>query len=305
MRKGEIHVYSVNWLFADLQVKVNPDTVTEGQRVTLTCSTTCTLTGSPAFTWYRNGSPLSLTNQRLQFPASIEDAGKYSCAVKGYEDIGTPAVALNVRYRPKNTALSVSSPSEMLEGSSVTLTCSSDASPPVQSYTLFKDNRAVNSRTKSGQRYGIKKIEPWDAGEYFCEAANEIGTDRSPHIHLKVLCLKVEINSDSVREGEMVTLTCKNTCTNSANGSTFIWYKNGQLLSNGVNQNHNFIARSEDAGSYSCGVGYNTHLSSNAVLLSVKCGVSQKVGRMFARVGYSALDFQTTMLRLRHSSTPE
>ncbi|KAJ8245000.1 hypothetical protein COCON_G00236530 [Conger conger] len=33
-----------------LQVRMNPGSVTEGQSVTLTCKTTCTLTGSPVFT---------------------------------------------------------------------------------------------------------------------------------------------------------------------------------------------------------------------------------------------------------------
>ncbi|KAG5855771.1 hypothetical protein ANANG_G00000080, partial [Anguilla anguilla] len=74
---------------------VYPDTVTEGQSVRLTCSTTCTLTGSPAFIWYRDGSPLSFTDQSHQFTASSEDRGSYTCAVKGYE-LRSPAVALNV-----------------------------------------------------------------------------------------------------------------------------------------------------------------------------------------------------------------
>ncbi|KAJ8332898.1 hypothetical protein SKAU_G00417940 [Synaphobranchus kaupii] len=177
----------IKQLRENLQAKVNHGTVTEGQRVTLTCSTTCTLTGSPAFTWYRNGSPLSFTNQKHLFTASIEDAGKYSCAVKGYEDLPSPAVALHVRYRPKNTSVSVSSSGAIEEGSSVTLTCSSDANPPVQRYTWFKNNRAVFSERGSGWSYAIKQIKYWGAGEYFCEATNEIGTDRSPHIHLKVL----------------------------------------------------------------------------------------------------------------------
>ncbi|KAJ8262670.1 hypothetical protein COCON_G00151270 [Conger conger] len=80
-----------------LQVRVNPGSVTEGQSVTLTCNTTCTLTGSPVFTWYRNGSPLSFTTQRHQLTASSEDGGTYSCAVKGSELLPSPAVALTVK----------------------------------------------------------------------------------------------------------------------------------------------------------------------------------------------------------------
>ncbi|KAJ8287459.1 hypothetical protein COCON_G00001180 [Conger conger] len=79
-----------------LQVRVNPGSVTEGQSVTLTCSTTCTLTGSPAFTWYRDGSPLSFTTQTHQLTASSEDGGTYSCAVNGSELLPSPAVALTV-----------------------------------------------------------------------------------------------------------------------------------------------------------------------------------------------------------------
>ncbi|KAJ8247237.1 hypothetical protein COCON_G00234380, partial [Conger conger] len=79
-----------------LQVRVNPGSVTEGQSVTLTCNTTCTLTGSPVFTWYRNGSPLSFTTQRHQLTASSEDGGTYSCAVNGSELLPSPAVALTV-----------------------------------------------------------------------------------------------------------------------------------------------------------------------------------------------------------------
>ncbi|KAJ8287625.1 hypothetical protein COCON_G00002840 [Conger conger] len=89
-----------------LQVIMYPDTVTEGQSVTLNCSTTCNLTGRPAFTWYRDGSPLSFTTQTHQLTASSEDGGRYSCVVKGYEDLPSPAVALSVNYSPKDTSVS-------------------------------------------------------------------------------------------------------------------------------------------------------------------------------------------------------
>ncbi|KAG9335397.1 hypothetical protein JZ751_004718, partial [Albula glossodonta] len=79
-----------------LQVTVDPDTVTEGQSVTLTCRTTCALTGSPAFIWYKNNQSLSFTSQEHQITASSGDAGSYSCAVRGYENLPSPAVTLIV-----------------------------------------------------------------------------------------------------------------------------------------------------------------------------------------------------------------
>ncbi|XP_041641753.1 uncharacterized protein LOC121508752 isoform X2 [Cheilinus undulatus] len=80
---------------ADLQVKVIP--ATEGQKVTLMCSTSCPLTESPsAYIWYKNGEFLyedwSPWYQEL---VSSDRESRYSCAVKGYEDFRAPEVSVN------------------------------------------------------------------------------------------------------------------------------------------------------------------------------------------------------------------
>uniref|UniRef100_A0A671TED3 Ig-like domain-containing protein n=1 Tax=Sparus aurata TaxID=8175 RepID=A0A671TED3_SPAAU len=58
--------------------------VTEGQRVTLTCSTSCPLNTN--YTWTFNSRPLNLPeNQNKQLvldPVGSQHAGNYSCAVK-------------------------------------------------------------------------------------------------------------------------------------------------------------------------------------------------------------------------------
>uniref|UniRef100_A0A8C8HHC9 Ig-like domain-containing protein n=1 Tax=Oncorhynchus tshawytscha TaxID=74940 RepID=A0A8C8HHC9_ONCTS len=147
-----------------LQVKVTP--AAEGQK-TLTCITTCTLTDNPTYIWYKNG-------QRLDEPTSQQyssntlvvlghSVDSYSCAVEHHEDLHSPAV-----YAPKNTSVSVSPSGEIVEGSSVTLTCSSDANPPVDKYTWYKKN--VTSPKASGQSYIITNIISEDRGEYYCEA---------------------------------------------------------------------------------------------------------------------------------------
>ncbi|XP_040892288.1 uncharacterized protein LOC121180730 [Toxotes jaculatrix] len=80
---------------ADLQVKVIP--TTEGQKVTLMCSTSCPLTENPeAYIWYKNGELLyedwSPWYQEL---VSSEEAVRYSCAIKGYEDLRAPEVSVD------------------------------------------------------------------------------------------------------------------------------------------------------------------------------------------------------------------
>nr|XP_046220015.1 B-cell receptor CD22-like [Oncorhynchus gorbuscha] len=120
--------------------------VTEGQPVTLTCSTTCTLTDNPnpTYIWKKN-------RQRLTNPKT--------------------------KNGPKRVSVSVSPSGKIVEGSSVTLTCSSDANPPVDKYTWYKKN--VTSPKASGQSYSITNISSEDSGECYCEAENTIGAQIS------------------------------------------------------------------------------------------------------------------------------
>ncbi|XP_036804984.1 B-cell receptor CD22 [Oncorhynchus mykiss] len=145
----------------DLQVKVT----TTWWLMTLTCSTTCTLTGNPTYIWYRNSTIVQGASSP-SYSLYLKTEDSFYCAVK---DINSPAV-----YGPKNTSVSVSPSGEIVEGSSVTLTCSSDANPPVDKYTWYKKN--VTSPKASGQSYSITNILSEDRGEYYCEAQNTIGS---------------------------------------------------------------------------------------------------------------------------------
>ncbi|KAL1005628.1 hypothetical protein UPYG_G00061550 [Umbra pygmaea] len=69
-------------------------TVTEGDRVTLNCITTCNLIGS-TYIWYKNGQFINNTRLYLN-PVSSMDAGNYSCAVKGFDDLRSPEETLTV-----------------------------------------------------------------------------------------------------------------------------------------------------------------------------------------------------------------
>ncbi|XP_041960782.1 HEPACAM family member 2-like [Alosa sapidissima] len=96
----------------DLQVWAPLDTVKEGDKVTHTCNTTCTLSNDPTFIWYKNGQPVTYKhttrdNKLHLNPASSEDTGNYSCAVKKYESLSSTAVSLNVRSIKMGTMLFV------------------------------------------------------------------------------------------------------------------------------------------------------------------------------------------------------
>ncbi|XP_039469923.1 B-cell receptor CD22-like [Oreochromis aureus] len=89
-------------IVTELRVKMSPSAVvTEGQRVTLTCSTSCPLTDNTNYIWYLISQPLTLTeaqNKHLILnPVSREDAGSYSCAVKTNKDISSAPKTLTVQ----------------------------------------------------------------------------------------------------------------------------------------------------------------------------------------------------------------
>ncbi|XP_078131442.1 B-cell receptor CD22-like isoform X2 [Sander vitreus] len=85
--KIELHV-------TDLQVKVIP--ATEGQTMTLMCSTSCPLTENPAvYIWYKNREFLYQDSPWYQQLVSSEKGVRYSCAIKGYEDLRAPRVSVD------------------------------------------------------------------------------------------------------------------------------------------------------------------------------------------------------------------
>ncbi|KAL6482139.1 hypothetical protein MHYP_G00102190 [Metynnis hypsauchen] len=164
----------------ELHVKA-PEEVREGETADLTCNTTCSLT-DPTVIWYKDGRPLTtktIENNQLHLQTvSSEDAGSYSCAVRGSQHLRSTAHSLRVRYPPKNVSVSISS------GFSVNLTCSSDGNPPVKIYTWFKEGGT--SPVGSGHSYS-----PLQSGSYYCEAQNQHGAQRSDLV-------PVDLNGHSV-----------------------------------------------------------------------------------------------------------
>ena len=71
---------------------------------------------------------------------------------------------------------------EIVEFSSVTLTCSSDANPAAN-YTWYKNQTLVSEEPQ----LVFSSIQSSDSGEYHCTAENVLGT-RSENIHINVKC---------------------------------------------------------------------------------------------------------------------
>ncbi|XP_058632749.1 sialoadhesin-like isoform X3 [Onychostoma macrolepis] len=266
---------SVKWLgrpgvtltVTDLQVE-SPERVTEGDSVRLTCKSSCALTDGATFIWYRNSQPLTerrdRNNQLLLQSVRREDAGRYSCALHGHTYI-SPAVYLSVTYAPKSVSVSISPSGEIVEGDSVTLSCSSDSNPPAE-ISWFKGGTFVGS----GRIYSISKISSDHSGEYKCKSRNEHGEKYSDAVTLNVMYpprnASVSITgSGEIVEGDSVTLICSSDSNPPA--LNFIWFKENQ--SSGVGSGQSFSAL--QSGRFYC-EAHNQHGSqrSDAVTVTVK-----------------------------------
>ncbi|KAI4879652.1 hypothetical protein NFI96_026719, partial [Prochilodus magdalenae] len=213
--KGYENLHSPAVCVSDLQVKVEGPAVTEseGQTLTLTCTSTCT-PSNPTYIWYRNGQPVSGCNSASCSVSVVSEAVSYSCAVTG-SGLRSPPV-----YSPRNTRAVIQSSGQMVEGGSVTLTCSSDANPPVLTYRWFNQGSDVELGT--GQNYTITSISSQHSGPYYCTAQNQLGQNRSGPSRLDVL---YSPRTPSVSEAEFngsVTLVC---VSDSNPASSYTWFR--------------------------------------------------------------------------------
>ncbi|KAL6482244.1 hypothetical protein MHYP_G00103240 [Metynnis hypsauchen] len=246
-----------------------PGEVTEGETADLTCKTTCSLT-DPTFIWYKDGRPLTtktIKNNQLHLQTvSSEDTGSYSCAGRGSQHLRSTAHRLRVRYPPKRVSVSISPSGEIVEGSSVTLTCSSDGNPPVKIYSWFKGSTSVGE----GKTYSFPNIRSEHSGEYTCQSRNDHGEGRSTAVHLNVLYPPKRVSVSISPSGEVVEGTSVNlTCSSDGNPPVkiYTWFKGSASVGEGEIYSIPNI-RSEDSGEYTC-QSWNHHGERNSTAVQI------------------------------------
>ncbi|XP_047431909.1 carcinoembryonic antigen-related cell adhesion molecule 1-like [Mugil cephalus] len=141
----------------------------------LKCLSSCSPADHVSYVWFKNKQEIS--KQQLSTVAVNFSPGDIvSCALRGHEDHQSPSV-----YRPKLPSVSVTPSAEIMEFSSVTVTCSSDANPAAN-YTWYKDKTLVGEEPQ----LVFSSIQSSDSGEYHCTAENVLGTRSSENIHINV-----------------------------------------------------------------------------------------------------------------------
>ncbi|XP_016890597.1 B-cell receptor CD22-like isoform X2 [Cynoglossus semilaevis] len=146
----------------------------EGSSVTLTCSSDA----NPAanYIWYKeNINSLHLLSEGPQHvlrSIQTSDSGQYQCRAQNMLGTSFHWVTIDVNYAPRTPSVSVSPPGQIMEGSSVTLTCSSDANPAAN-YTWYKEN--INTVISTEQNFTITNVTTEHGGNYQCEVQNRVG----------------------------------------------------------------------------------------------------------------------------------
>ncbi|XP_071360036.1 B-cell receptor CD22-like isoform X6 [Trachinotus anak] len=235
-------------------VSVSPSgEIVEGSSVTLTCSSDA----NPAakYTWYKENQTLLQGPEGVYHFSSIsfEDRGIYHCKSENqFGHINSSTVSVDVQYRPKLPSVAVSPSGEVVEGSSVNLTCSSDANPAAN-YTWYKENQTLLQGPEGV--YHFTSISSKDTGFYCCKCENQYGKINSSSLHVDVQYAPKTTSSSvspsgEIVEGSSVTLTCSSDANPAAN---YTWYKENQTLPQGPERVYHFSSiSSEDRGIYHC-----------------------------------------------------
>ncbi|XP_020832651.1 B-cell receptor CD22 isoform X1 [Phascolarctos cinereus] len=247
-----------------------PPRLQELQEVTVTCCLNYSCPGYPvSLLWFLDGQKVPaqvensivqtekvLTESKFRFrPSWTHHGKKLSCQVWHTDEqrLSEKIVWLDVKHTPKIT-IEASPHLEVKEEGSVTLRCMVRSSnPKVQgSFLWFKDKENVQNQDEI---LTLSEVNWQQAGNYHCEADNEMGRGRSEPVHLQVLYspkLSRVLPADiSVRENRTVELMCATVA--SPPPTSYTWYQDEKLLLGETKQNLSFQGvNRQQSGLYSC-----------------------------------------------------
>ncbi|XP_047433428.1 uncharacterized protein LOC125003504 [Mugil cephalus] len=129
----------------------------------LKCLSSCSPAGR-LYVWFKNQQRIR-TQQTSTLTDNFSPGDTVSCAFSGHEDYRSPSV-----YPSKLPSVSVSPTGEIVEGSSVTLTCRNDANPAANN-TWYKGNQTLP--LGPGGIYHFTSISSEDRGIYYCKSEDQ------------------------------------------------------------------------------------------------------------------------------------
>ncbi|XP_073718353.1 uncharacterized protein [Misgurnus anguillicaudatus] len=262
MKDGVKHLSSVtvNLTVTVLQVMMNPES-TDG-RVKLICDFSCNLT-STNYYWYKNRQYLKDEKSKSIFVSSSKNAESYYCQLY---NIQSPSVCLSnsgcwgVTYTSTRVCALVGSTVDIHSSYShpTGYTVEETYWYSVKVWNLREDHQLAGRVEFMNNTLRIKDVNMSDSDEYgFSIISNTSGEfSGNPGVILTVTDTQVISSPNPVIDGEKVILSCSTKCTLD-NKHTYIWYKNGQQVTDGLrllNKLYLNSINSEELQEYSCTV---------------------------------------------------
>ncbi|KAK1163952.1 vascular cell adhesion protein 1-like [Acipenser oxyrinchus oxyrinchus] len=165
----------------------------------------------------QESSSLSLT---YKFVPKIEETGKkLTCkAVLAMEGIPeaqktkTTTTTFDVQCAPQKPLVSGSPSSTLREGEEMSLTCSTQSNPPAELVWKKLLPQGQSQVVAEGGTLFIGKAQPFDSGEYQCEALNALGrSSTNIEITVQVAPKNTSISvypAEALKEGDSMTVSC-------------------------------------------------------------------------------------------------
>ncbi|XP_069040978.1 B-cell receptor CD22 [Lepisosteus oculatus] len=236
---------------------INPESVNEGNKVTLSCSSK----GNPeilTYTWFKEGTGIIGSVNKYTFKKiQIADKGRYFCQAKNALGIANSSVVvIDVKYAPKNVTIVMNPSNDMIEGTSVNLTCTIDSSNPFKcEFAWYRGEVFI----RAGKTLFFRSIEYTNAGFYSCVVSNSVGTGKSNTTHVNVLhgpketAIKMSVPNGTVKVNQSMILTC----VSRANPQPkYYWYRKESgspvMLQNTYHELQWKHISPDDAGEYHC-----------------------------------------------------
>ncbi|XP_056312375.1 sialic acid-binding Ig-like lectin 11 [Danio aesculapii] len=109
---------------------------------------------------------------------NLAHSGRYYCRAENQHGTQNTSVLLDVQYAPKSVSAHVSPAGVIMEGHSVTLSCSSEANPAVN-YSWYRHNKGDLKPVQTEPNLMIKNTNRSHSGQYYCRAENQHGTQNT------------------------------------------------------------------------------------------------------------------------------
>ena len=271
--------------------------VKDGESLSLSVAATVTDSGTLSYQWYKDDQEISGATKASYTidSAKKSDEGSYKVVVTNTKNGATATATSNVcAVTVESTVVTppatpafttnLGTAQTVKEGESLSLSVAAtvtDGGP--LTYQWYKDNQAISNATKAS--YTIDSAKKSDEGSYKVVVTNT-KNDATATATSNVCTVTVQVpdepkaptittNLGSVKTaqtGDSVSFMVKAVSNNSGTLS-YQWYKNGQAITNAVNDSYTIASASlSDGGIYYVEVtdkSNNTHTFSNSCTLTV------------------------------------